>query len=96
MKLAISLHEITRRDRSRIGGKGFALTQNQSVRTLLKHNIHLSILALWKRKFFNIHFPFTFRVISNFICRDTRRKVIVGVGRGSVAFCSIIVINELQ
>ncbi|MDO9109337.1 MAG: PEP/pyruvate-binding domain-containing protein, partial [Desulfatirhabdiaceae bacterium] len=29
MKLAISLHEIKRRDRSRIGGKGFALARMQ-------------------------------------------------------------------
>jgi pyruvate,water dikinase len=29
MKLAISLHEITRKDRSRIGGKGFALAEMQ-------------------------------------------------------------------
>lgn len=29
MKLAISLHEITRRDRSRVGGKGFALARMQ-------------------------------------------------------------------
>ena len=31
MKLAISLHEITRRDRSRVGGKGFALARMQSL-----------------------------------------------------------------
>lgn len=29
MKLALSLHEITRRDRSRVGGKGFALAEMQ-------------------------------------------------------------------